>query len=441
MECEQKIYYLWIMSAVLVFGSVAVDAVEIRPGVGVAIEHTNNVELSAKDKASDNIAVAYVGANITEDEGPLNYDAVLGFNRYNYLQGSFDDSRYFNLAANADWEMIKDRFNWFMSDIFTQQTIDSFDVNTPDNLQDSNVFTFGANIIFPFSARNSFTLTPLYNQYYYELQTTNNKQYSLEGNWNYKMTRRTNIGLSLSTRNIDYTQTGVLGGTVEDTRFTNLSFIFSGRKPRSSYAISLGSTSVKRDGGEETSGFSGNIDWTTDLTSRSSFNINASTELTDSSTVSLGDNAGLPNSNVPVTTDVIRNSIFYIVYQREDASLRTSVRAEYNEVDYSESPLDQEGKILVATLDYPLTRRLTSGSYINYNNTKRVSTARVDKGYIWGGNLRYNFSRKLLGRFDLTYRENDSTIDSEKYDEFTAYVSLVYGFGEVYRPSRVATGF
>jgi len=433
--------FLYAACVAFSFHTELANALEIQSGVGVGVEHTNNATLSADDKMSDNIAIAYVGANITEDEGTLTHNTQLSFNRYNYLQDTFDDTRYFNLAVNADWEMIKDRFHWILSDTFDQRMLDSFDANTPDNLQDTNVFSLGANVIFPFSARSKLTLIPNYSQYYFELQNTNNNQYSLTGSWDYKMTRRNSVGLNLSTRNIDYTQESILGETVEDTRFTTLSINVSGKQPRSLYSIDLGSTRVKREGGDETSGFSGGFDWLTNLTSRSTFSAIASTELTDTSSATLNIDVGLPQGRAPVTTDVIRNSIFSLLYAREDELLRSSVGAEYRKVKYSESPLDQVDKTLNATVGYPLTRKLTCEAYANYIYSKRLETVRVDKRTVVGGNIKYKFSRKLNGSFDLAYRDNNSTIDVESYEEFTAYVSLVYGFGEVYRPTRVASGF
>jgi hypothetical protein len=79
---------------------------------------------------------------------------------------------------------------------------------------------------------------------------------------------------------------------------------------------------------------------------------------------------------------------------------------------------------------------LSSGAYINYNRNKRVEIDRLDQYYIVGGNLKYNFSRKLYGSFDIKYRTKESSLPLENYDEFSVFASLVYGFGDVLRPSR-----
>ena len=87
-------------------------------------------------------------------------------------------------------------------------------------------------------------------------------------------------------------------------------------------------------------------------------------------------------------------------------------------------------------LGHPVTQLLTSNAYVNYNRTKQLDTTRLDENFTVGGNLNYNFSRKLHGLIDLKYRTKDSTFYLQNYEEVSVFASLVYGFGNVLRPSR-----
>ena len=142
-------------------------------------------------------------------------------------------------------------------------------------------------------------------------------------------------------------------------------------------------------------------------------------------------------SDVQITTDVIRNSIFNLAYLRNDASLHSRLWFEFRKLEYSDSPSDRVIRTYGISVDYPFTQLLSSGAYINYNRTKRLDIARLDQYYIVGGNLKYNFARNLYSSFDIKYRTKESTLPSENYDEFAVFASLVYGFGDVQRPSRV----
>jgi hypothetical protein len=432
-------YTVTLVAVGLYFFSQVACAVLFEPGIGLGLEYTDNATLSPNAAVEDLITVGYVGARLSESEGSLKYDASAALNKQNYVRDSYEDQRYFNLGASADWEMIRDRFNWFLSDRYSQRPVNSLDANTPDNIQDSNVFNFGANIRLPASARQSFSLTPAFSQYYYEVQPTNNKQYSLAANWNYQMFRLTNVGLSFSTRKIDYTETNFLGQSIEDTTFTSLGFTFDIQRAHSNFSGSLGSTNVSRENGDETSGFSGFLNWAADLSSRSKLNALLSTGLTDTSRASSASvedpTIGNPN-DVQITTDVVRNSIGSLAYLRVDGILKSSISANYRELDYSDSPLDRIIRGFRAQLNYPITQLLYGGAYVNYNRTKQLDTARLDEYYTVGGNLNYRFSRKLRGLFDLKYRTKESTAPAQNYNEFSVFASLVYGFGNVQRPTR-----
>ena len=95
---------------------------------------------------------------------------------------------------------------------------------------------------------------------------------------------------------------------------------------------------------------------------------------------------------------------------------------------YSDSPTDREIRTYGINLNYPVTRLLSSGAYINYNRTKRLDVDRLDQYYIIGGRLKYNFARNLYSSFDMKYRFKESTFATEDFDEFSVFASLVYGF-------------
>jgi len=438
--CQHK-YLLYVIFAELLFCGEAFATVEFEPGIGVGVEYTDNAALTRESQVNDLMTTGYVGARVSENEGALRYDAVAAFNNHNYTKDTFSDQRYFNLGASADWEMVRNRFNWLLSDYFYQRPIISNNSNTPDNLEDSNVFTVGADINFPISSRQSFNLSPIFNQYYYEVLFTDNKQYSLSGNWNYQLSRLTNVGLNFSVRKINYTEKNFSGQSIEGVTFTNMAIAFSGQRLRSVFTGNLGATNVRRDNAQETTGFAGLLNWLTDLSSRSKFEILISTDITDTSSVAanVADSpAGGSGNNVQITADVVRNSGINLTYSREDSALDTRISARYHKLKYSESPFDSIVRGLDLQTAYPVTQLLSNGVYINYYRDRRLDTERLDKRFIVGTNLRYDFSRKLQGLFDLKYRKKESTYAPENYDEFSVFVSLVYGFGEVSRPTRVA---
>ena len=425
------------------FFSQAVLAVRFEPGIGVGAEFTDNARLTPANTVNDVITVGYIGGRVSEDEGALIYDAAATSNNTSYMQDTFPDQRYFNVSATADWAMIREHFNWFLKESYSQRTINAFNSNTPNNLQNSNVFIFGANIRHRVFTRQNFSITPMFSQYYYEALPTDNKQASLSANWTYEMFRLTSVGFNISARTINYTERNELGLSIDDTTFTNAAFVFNGQRLRSVFSANLGATNVKRKNGQETTAFAGFFNWVGELSSRSKLETRISTDLTDTGRVGFtlaGNPDGGNGDGVQITTDVIRNSFFYMAYLREDATFKTDISIRFRKVKYSDSPLDRIIRGAGVRFSYPVSPLLSSGAYVNYNRVRQLDTDRLDKRLTIGADLNYIFSRKVHGILDVKYRQKESTFEPENYDEYSVFVSLVYGFGGVNRPTR-AGGF
>ncbi len=408
-------------------------ALKVEPGVGAGVEYTDNVRLTSNNKQSDTIGVAYVGANIEQKSGALRANANTTLNYQHYSQNTFSDQHYFNLNGLMDWEMVKNQFHLLLRDNFSQRTVNSLGTNVPNNLQDTNVFTFGANWDIQLSARNKLTLLPEYRQFYYEVQATDNKQISLAANWSYLMYPLLNVGLNASVRKIDYNQT-----SIADTRFSTLHVNFSGKRPQSSYSLNLGATHVSRDTGQGNTGFSGSFNGQLNFTNTSKLQARLSTELTDSSSGSLNtinDPSAGDVNNVQITTDVIRNKLFRLAYLREDGSLNSQLWTQLREVLYSQSPNDRRISSLGIDLNYPLTDLLSGRFYTYYDRNRLLQQSRTDKTVSAGLGLSYHHSRKLRSVLDIKYRNRNSTGALSDYSSSSIFYSLIYGFGQVRAPT------
>ncbi len=423
------------LCGLFVFGhGTLVRALEIQPSIGVGAEYTDNATLSSSRKKSDTITTTYIGANIKHNVGTLQAQADTSFDTQHYTQGTFGDQSYFNLNTLLDWEMVKHRFHWSIRDIFNQRPVISTNVNTPANLQNSNIFTLGANWLIPFSARSQLILLPEYRKFYYESQNINNRQYALAANWMYRAYRLTSVGLNASYRQVDYA-----ARQIANSRFSTLQLSITGQRSRSKYTLNMGVTNVRRDAGKEISGFSGNLDWLVNMSNRSKLQARLSTQLTDASSGSLSANITANTgsfNNVQITAGVIRNKLFWLGYLRKDGVLNSKVWAEYREVLYSNSPDDRKIGTLGINLNYPMTAFLSSGLYVNYSKDELIEIFRTDKRLVAGLNFTYRHSRKLRSNLDISYRQKVSTVSTQEYTEGSVFYNLVYGFGRVYRPVR-----
>jgi hypothetical protein len=425
---------LGLLSVLLSLTPIA-SALELEPYVGAGVMFTDNAKLTEKNEDSDQILIGLVGANITEDNGPFRANADTSLSYENYLDNTYGDKHWFNLNADAGWEMIRDRVDWGVRDYFTQTQINNLDSNTPSNAQNTNVFSFGPNITLPLSARQTITLRPLFTDFYYENSDTDNQQYGVTADWLYKLRPDMKTGISGGATTVRYDK----NDKYPDYSSYNLSGVVSGIRPRSEYRIEMGGTNISRDNVDDQSGFRANIDWLYNITGHSSIRTYAATNLTDSSQQLLNtqiDPGTGDYNNVQTSGDVLRNKIFRVSYIRKDSTLNSNIWTEFRDLDYKESPDDRKVQEIGAELDYQVTAVVTTGIYGIYNNTKETDINRKDKRYATGVTAGYRLSRKLSTRLDLQYRKKDSSSNNDGYTEYSAFLGLVYGIGRPPTPNR-----
>jgi hypothetical protein len=328
--------------------------------------------------------------------------------------------------------MIRHRLDWGVQNYFTQQKENALDADTPRNNQNTNAFTFGPNVYFPISKRQKITVSPLFQDFYYEDSDADNRQYGIGASWLYQMYRTMKVGLAGRINKVDYDN----DDQNPDFTSNNAHVVVSGTTARSDYELYAGGTHINRDRFENQEGFSGNLTWLYRLTGRSRIRTHVASELTDTSEELLGSELTPDNgdfSNVQISGDVIRNNIVRLTYRREGSTLNSEAWGEYRDQDYKETPDDRDVKEIGVRLDYRVTALFTTGIYGDYNRTEEDDTDRRDKRYRIGGNLGYNLSRKLRTNFDLRYQNKDSTQANREYSEFGAFVSLIYGFDDLSR--------
>jgi len=326
-----------ILLAGLLVGSPVVTALEIEPGVGVGLLHTDNARLSEDDEQDDLIVVGYVGARIDENSGPLRLSAEASLIYTDYTKDTYSDQNYPGLRLTGGYEQIRDRLDWEVQNYFTQTLADTDDGANPDNIRNTNVFTFGPSIRFPISGRQTITVNPQYKNFYYEdigfNDQDNNQQYALSANWFYGMYPTMGVSLNGGVTEVVYDS----GGGDRDYTRSSAQAGISGTRARSVYSLNLGGTNISRDKSGSTSGFSGNLSWSYNLTGHSNARVYLSSDITDTGNLLLDSQTNPDDgdfSNVQSSNEVLRNSILRLTYRREDATLNTELWGEFRELDY-----------------------------------------------------------------------------------------------------------
>lgn len=409
----------------------SVMGLNIAPNASIGVKYTDNVTRVPDAEIDEVIVSTSLGAAINAGSGSFQLNAITSLRNERYTKGTFSDQQYFNLSATAGWEMLKDRVDWKMQDFFSQQSINSLDPDTPDNTQNTNVFTLGSNIYFPISGRQLVTVQPEYRKFTYEVQGIDNQQNSLNVNWNYQIFRTMSVGLRGNVNKVDYTEPAVA-----DNVFRTISLAVSGRRARSDYSIDLGVTRVDRENGPSERGLTGTMTWLFNLTGYSNVRTSISSNLTNTNNNLLNVSINPENGDISsqqISTEILRKNVIRVAYAKQGATLNSRVWSELSKQDYKLAPLDREVQSLGVEFSYPLTAVLTMGINTRYNRTELTDVDRNDSQSSIGGYLNYRLSRKLSGRFDLRYMNKNSTLSAQNFSELSVFASLVYGIGS---PSR-----
>jgi len=417
-----------LVSVAILSISTTVDAVEIKPNASFGMRYTDNARKVSINEEDDFIAISRVGASVDAGSGPFKLDANTSLSYNNYIQDSFGIQRYFNLDATAGWEMLKDRIKWQVKDIFSQQLINSLNPDAPDNIQDTNVFTFGPVIDYRISGRHSMTFKPEYRRFTYGSQNNDNQQDSLDISWNYKLFRTMSVGMRGGVNKTDYDDV-----SQTDNTFRNIHLTLSAKRADYNYDAKVGTTNVDSGVGKGVRGITGNVNWSFDITGFSSLRAHVSSDITDANNNLLNaainpDDGGLLGEDI--SAEVLRKNNFRVTYKRSSAALIADIWIELNKQDYLFALLDREVKAAGFNFVRPVTAVLSIGINASYNNIESTDIARTDEIVSIGSSVNYRWTRKLSGMVDIKYINKDS---SEKtvnldYTEKSVFATVVYSY-------------
>lgn len=119
---------------------VAPDGLNWR--LGLAVEHSDN--MARRPAAVSDTVVAPTLAFAYLKEGARGEFEAAGSASYRrYQQGRFDDETLQQIGLNGRWVLAPERLSWALQSVVTDQPVNPFGVDAPDNRQRTQVFVTG----------------------------------------------------------------------------------------------------------------------------------------------------------------------------------------------------------------------------------------------------------------------------------------------------------
>ena len=405
--------------------------IDIEYGVGAGLEYSSNIARSQTDGQDDVVGIGNVALSVNKEEGRLRVNSNASLSYQNFKNDTFSDQTLFDLKLDSEGRIVKDRFSWILSDYFTQRPTRSIDPQTPDNQEDTNIFTTGPDLFFVANSRNRFSLGSRYMQFYYQDQEIDNRRYQLLGSWEFIASQTLGFGLSGTAAHVDYDNNDIPDFDIQNA-FVRINYL----RGRSTIKLDLGTTWIQRDEVENQQGFLGNLDWLYEMNSRSSLQFTAfsrladsgSNSLTASSTPDFGGNVSGQQSSA----DTLTTTQAAVTYRHRTGSGYAGRLSLYvTDYNYDNTPQDRREFRSSADVTRSLADRFSATLFGDYLYTDETSTGRKDKTYTLGLRLSYKLGRKLSANLDLQREDRNSNRSENEFDENRVLFSIIYGIGRI----------
>ena len=187
-----------MLLAVLPLLVTPVRAIDTSARFDVGLGYTSNATLVPNNEPEDWIASGSAGLSVAEVSGPLTGGVEATLQHQDYLRNTYGNLDYAGLNAQLRWEQVKNRLSWQLDDFFEQVPVDSLDSNTPTNIQNTNVVSFGPVVMFNVTPRNHVSLKPMIQHFYYQKTDIDNRQLGLAASWRFSLYPTMKTGLDIS---------------------------------------------------------------------------------------------------------------------------------------------------------------------------------------------------------------------------------------------------
>lgn len=111
--------------------------------IGVSIEHSDNINLSADNPVSQNVLTPQLAFSIKQEGSAVTATAAGNLQYRDYLGGAFGDEVRSFLSGIAAWHLLPERLDWVFEDYLGRQPINVLQSDAPNNQQQTNVFSTG----------------------------------------------------------------------------------------------------------------------------------------------------------------------------------------------------------------------------------------------------------------------------------------------------------
>ena len=393
----------------------------------VSISHYENILRVNTPVDSELSESLRVGLMFSDDTADLTTELVAEYEVIDYRNNSVDDQNVGHLNSILLWKISPEYFEWYVSDIFTQTSIDSTLSDTPSNRQDANAFSTGPNYSIRFNQRYMMDLQLRYNNIYFEQSDYDNNRVTANVSMMYDVNSLIDVSLSLNSQAVDYDNNTINDNYNRYDLFARLEYI----RGLNTVDIELGNTSIDLDNDSRINETRYRLSVDNRRSSNSGIQLQAIRQVDDTSSSLLevessgADQYAINTSGSDVYTTTENRLIYTKAFHIGEFILslyRTKV--DYRELNTQDQ--DVKGVTVMNTIDTSRSSRVALGvSRLDIVYDYSVPD-RVDSYSSYS--IRYTYTARRNIDLDLGFESisNNSNSDVYSYDDNIIMLSLIY---------------
>lgn len=402
-----------------------VSANEIDYTTTFSVTSYENI-LRVENPESDELAKSLsIGAEWSENT--INFVASVnaGFESTRFSNEVEGDRNDGNLNANLLWIFSPNRYEWMLSDIYTQTAIDSRLPESPLNRQYINAFSTGPNLKWRVAKTTHIELLPRIEDYRFEQKLLNNQRANTRLAWFQTPSASTEYGADLFYETINYTSSQLVDSDYEQLEM-NLNF--SNVRKNHVIEASSGITRIDTDNYQSDNESQYRLYVSNQRTRTSSIAFTAGKTVTDTSRTVID---AAVDSSMALTTssDIYTNEYIRFEYNKNYRNFIIELELEKREEDYfTQNFLDRDAE--------------SAGLGIQWNNTNNslfrvnlistdyeyplVTDERLDEDRTASLEYVYRTNSNLIYRISVLDIQRESTAADESFDDKVMMFSITY---------------
>lgn len=446
-------YFLITTVLMLMVASSVHGAWRTQWEVGANVEFSDNIRRSDGNE-DDAVFLEPRGAITAVHEGP-NFDVELGAaNEYrSRLSGDQGSSNNFDLDGMANWKIIPGLFEWSIEDHFNSEfPIDIRSQPNESNKQDLNSFSTGPSFTPRIFNRTNLIFEARYFRTDAEETDIDNDRIQAKAGIERQLTPNSSLSLNYLYEDTDFDES-TLDPLLGNVDFERDDYFAEYKLARKSLNLTaqLGYTDIERDEGPNQDSSGGNNLLSVDyqLNSTSSFNLTAYDEFTDttnnassSSNSDLGGGFGgiggggatgiIPDTPIgdiifDVTGDTVDSEGFFVSFDKRFSALETSFQYFQRDDDHDLVNInDRDSNGGIVTFNLPIGATTAIGLIAEYRTTDFDLGDREDDDLLVELTGERFVRQNLSLDSSIEYRDRNSTILGEDFDEFQVRLGITY---------------